>query len=147
MKNRDGRSNRYYTFHRVSRRGSSMRLCPACGSRNADEAVFCSTCGATLTQPRPSQAMQPAGPTAKPVPIVKTITPLAQAPQQLGPAMVRPPVAVGSCFYHPDLPASYICVRCGRALCYSCTKPYGQLAMCPQCYWVVVPRTGMRPQA
>ena len=27
-----------------------------------------------------------------------------------------------------------VCNRCGRRLCASCTKPYGELALCPSCY-------------
>jgi hypothetical protein len=27
-----------------------------------------------------------------------------------------------------------VCNRCGRRICASCTKPYGELALCPSCY-------------
>ncbi|WP_455284639.1 zinc ribbon domain-containing protein [[Eubacterium] cellulosolvens] len=125
-----------------------MRTCSACGSRNADDAIFCSTCGATFSETRSVPVTQPAGGTTKPVPLVRTITPLAQTPPQFGAPMVMPrtQVTIGSCFYHPQLPAAYICIRCGRAICASCTKPYGQLTICPQCYWALAPRTGMTPQ-
>lgn len=84
----------------------------------------------------------------KPIPLVKTITPLAQTPPQMyaPTTMPRTQMAIGYCFYHPELPATYICVKCGRAICLSCTKPYGQLTICPQCYWTLAPRTSMRPQ-
>src|SRR5208283_1162645 len=38
------------------------------------------------------------------------------------------------CYYHPNLPVKMVCNRCGRRLCASCTKPYGELALCPSCY-------------
>ena len=42
------------------------------------------------------------------------------------------------CYYHPNLPASMVCLRCGRRICSSCSKPYGQLALCPTCYHATV---------
>jgi len=27
-----------------------------------------------------------------------------------------------------------VCLRCGRRICSSCSKPYGELALCPTCY-------------
>lgn len=136
----------------VSHQVSTMRQCSACGSKNADDAVFCSACGATFNDARPAESMPLAIGTTKPVPIVRTITPLAQwAPQFSTPTPMPTPsprtqMAIGSCFYHPELPASYVCVRCGRTICFSCTKPCGQLALCPQCYWTLAPRTSTRPQ-
>jgi len=123
-----------------------MRQCTVCGSRNADDAVFCSTCGATFATTQPPQALQVSGTPTKPVPIVKTITPLAQSPPPPM-AVPRTQMTMGSCFYHPELPATYVCARCGRTICFSCTKPYGQLAMCPQCYWAIALRSGTRPYA
>jgi len=38
------------------------------------------------------------------------------------------------CYYHPNLPASMVCLRCGRRICASCSKPYGELALCPSCF-------------
>jgi len=132
----------------VSNQASTMRQCSSCGSSNADEAAFCSTCGATFPETQPSRPSEIGGGTTKPVPIVKTITPLARAPAQFPAPMAVPgsQAAVGFCFYHPELPATYICVRCGRTICFSCTKPYGQLAMCPQCYWVLARRGVARTQ-
>ena len=31
-----------------------------------------------------------------------------------------------------------VCSRCGRRICPSCTKPYGELALCPSCYYMTV---------
>src|SRR5271157_64888 len=42
------------------------------------------------------------------------------------------------CYYHPNLPANQVCSRCGRRICFSCTKPYGELAFCPSCYHMTV---------
>lgn len=39
-----------------------------------------------------------------------------------------------SCFYHTDLPAMFVCSRCGRKICSSCNKPYSGLSLCPSCY-------------
>jgi len=42
------------------------------------------------------------------------------------------------CYYHPNLPASMVCLRCGRRICSSCAKPYGELSLCPTCYHATV---------
>ena len=39
----------------------------------------------------------------------------------------------GMCFYHQQIPAVYICTKCGRSLCHSCSQQYGSLTFCPQC--------------
>ncbi|TLN18566.1 zinc-ribbon domain-containing protein [bacterium] len=123
-----------------------MRQCSSCGTKNADDAVFCSMCGTSFAGSQPQQFMQPVSGPTKPVPAVRTITPLAQTAPQFSTPTARPQTTVGSCFYHPELPASYICVRCGRQICFSCTRPYGQLAICPQCYWTVAPRPAVGQQ-
>ena len=139
-------SNGYYVSGVVRRSVSTMRQCSSCGSGNADDAVFCSTCGAAFAESKTQQPTQPIGTATKPVPVVRTITTLAQTPVQYTAATARTPLTVGSCFYHPELPATYICIRCGRSICLSCTKPYGQLTICPQCYWSVAPRAGSTQQ-
>lgn len=135
------RSNGYYVSDMVSNQVSTMRRCPSCGSSNADDAVFCSMCGVSFTEGQSPQPMQ--SPVAtKPVPVVRTITPLAQAAPRPPMPAPQPQMSVGSCYYHHELPASYICVRCGKQICVSCTRPYGQLAICSQCYWTMAPRVG-----
>ncbi len=57
---------------------------------------------------------------------------------------VPPP---GMCFYHPSLPAVYICNRCGRAICRDDSKAYMDLVLCPQCYAGIVPPMAMAPPA
>ena len=44
-----------------------------------------------------------------------------------------------NCFYHPNLPAVAVCSRCGRGTCASCSKPYGALTMCPNCFHTIPP--------
>ncbi len=101
-----------------------VKRCPSCGYNNRDDAAFCSSCGASLVGAVP--------PTLKPVPSVRVVTPVAPG----GPIRVPPP---GQCFYHPNLPAVYVCNRCGRAICRDDSKAYMDLVLCPQCYAGVVP--------
>ena len=53
--------------------------------------------------------------------------------------------APGMCYYHASLPAMYVCNRCGRPICRDCSKPYGDLTLCPQCYTQVPPPTPPPP--
>jgi len=75
----------------------------------------------------------------KPVPSVRVVTPVTPGV----PMRVPPP---GMCFYHPSLPAVYICNRCGRAICRDDSKAYMDLVLCPQCYQGIVPPMAMAPQ-
>jgi DNA-directed RNA polymerase subunit RPC12/RpoP len=91
-----------------------MVICIFCGKENIDGNRFCYNCG-------------------KPLKLVKTI-PVLKASS----FMIKPPprviAGVGMCHYHPNLPARYICARCGRAICKYCAKPYGALVFCPECF-------------
>ncbi len=107
-----------------------VKRCPTCGYNNRDDAVFCSSCGTSLAAP--------GGPALKPVPSVRVVTPVS-----LG-APVRVP-APGMCYYHPNLPAVYVCNRCGRAICRDDSKAYMDLMLCSQCYVGIVPQ--LAPQA
>jgi hypothetical protein len=108
-----------------------LSKCPNCGKRNSKKSNFCYACGKSLK----SESGIP-----KPAPTVKVITPLDltspkdfsfdQPAQIMRPNTERP----GMCYYHPDLPAMYVCGRCNRPICINCGKPYGQLILCPQCY-------------
>jgi len=100
-----------------------VRKCPTCGANNRDDASFCSACGTSLIAP----------PSVKPVPSVRVVSPVMPAG---APMRVPPP---GMCFYHPNLPAIYVCNRCGRPICRDDSKAYQDLVMCPQCYQSVVP--------
>jgi hypothetical protein len=39
----------------------------------------------------------------------------------------------GMCAYHKELPAAFICNRCGKSICQNCAVRYGQVVFCPQC--------------
>ena len=101
-----------------------VKKCPTCGYNNRDDAAFCSSCGASLG----------GAPALKPVPSVRVVTPVSPG----NPIRVPAP---GQCFYHPNLPAVYVCNRCGRAICRDDSKAYMDLVLCPQCYAGVVPMT------
>ncbi|MBS7625831.1 zinc ribbon domain-containing protein [Candidatus Bathyarchaeota archaeon] len=100
-----------------------VKQCSSCGAANRDDATFCSSCGASF-----------AAPAVKPVPSVKVVRPAVPSV----PYRVPPP---GMCYYHPNLPAQYICSRCGRAICRDDARFYGDLVLCPQCYAGIVPVT------
>jgi len=101
-----------------------VKRCPSCGYNNRDDAAFCSSCGASI--------VGAAAPALKPVPSVRVVTPVTPG----GPIRVPAP---GQCFYHPNLPAIYVCNRCGRSICRDDSKAYMDLVLCPQCYAGVVP--------
>ncbi len=101
-----------------------VKRCLSCGYNNRDDAAFCSSCGASVAGV--------AAPALKPVPSVRVVTPVTPG----GPIRVPAP---GQCFYHPNLPAVYVCNRCGRAICRDDSKAYMDLVLCPQCYAGVVP--------
>ena len=107
-----------------------VKKCPSCGYMNRDDASFCSSCGASLAGA--------AVPTLKPVPSVRVVTPVSPG----GPIRVPPP---GQCYYHPNLPAVYVCNRCGRSICRDDSKAYMDLVLCPQCYQGVVPVVAQPP--
>jgi len=106
-----------------------VRKCPSCGYNNRDDAAFCSSCGASLAG---------AAPALKPVPSVRVVTPVSPG----GPIRIPAP---GQCFYHPNLPAIYVCNRCGRSICRDDSKAYMDLVLCPQCYAGVVPMVAQQP--
>ncbi len=101
-----------------------VKKCPSCGYNNRDDAAFCSSCGGPLAGT--------VAPSLKPVPSVRVVTPVSPG----GPIRVPAP---GQCFYHPNLPAIYVCNRCGRSICRDDSKAYMALVLCPQCYAGVVP--------
>ena len=110
-----------------------VKRCPSCGYNNRDDATFCSSCGASIG------GTGTMGPTLKPVPSVRVVTPVSPG----GPVRVPAP---GQCFYHPSLPAVYVCNRCGRSICRDDSKTYMDLVLCPQCYQGVVPMAAPQPQ-
>ncbi len=112
-----------------------VKKCPQCSSNNRDDAVFCSQCGTSFTQAGVHVSSATPQPSVKPVPTMRTVSP---TPITAPPVRVPPP---GMCFYHVNLPAVYVCNRCGRPICRDCAKAYGDLTLCPQCYIAVPPPT------
>jgi hypothetical protein len=109
-----------------------MVQCQVCGKSNLDDARFCFNCGTPISQ----------GPPVK----VEVKSPLASfpgAPQMSAP--IYPPRQVprqGSCYYHPELPSMYICSRCGRPICMGCSRKYGVLTFCTECYYGLISKIG-----
>ncbi|MGQ9640130.1 MAG: double zinc ribbon domain-containing protein [Candidatus Bathyarchaeia archaeon] len=128
-----------------------MPTCPKCGKANPKRAKFCYDCGSPMYPP-PSVELQPTPATAqqttpiqtpKPAPTVRVITPPRTAPviQQLqGRTVAMRLPSIGTCSYHKDLPAMYICSRCSRQICKACARPYFNMVFCPQCYGMAVPQ-------
>jgi len=113
-----------------------MLTCQICGKSNTEDARFCYGCGSPLSQAPPVRVDVRAQ--LKGVP-----TPVPTAPSVYTPSHVWPPLPrAGSCYYHPDLPSSFVCSRCGRSICAGCNKPYGVLSFCPECFWGLAPRIG-----
>ncbi len=136
--------------------------CPKCGAANRDIASFCSKCGTSFTPfgaqpvppptapatPPPSTATPPPTTTPPPAPPPTypptshshPSTPSVPQSQPTAPNMQRSPV-VGMCSFHPNLPAIYVCGKCGKLLCTNCTRNYMNMILCPQCLWQLFPST------
>lgn len=109
-----------------------MLTCQVCGKMNTEDARFCFGCGSPLSRGPPVKvdikSPLTGAPTAMPS------TPSIYTPRQVP----RP----GTCYYHPELPSSFVCARCGRSICAGCNKPYGMLSFCPECFWGLAPKIG-----
>jgi hypothetical protein len=100
-----------------------MVQCQVCGKTNMDDARYCFSCGTVLYGAPPVKVEVKSPITGLPVaPNIAPIYSPRQIPRQ------------GSCYYHPELPAMSVCSRCGRSICAGCTKPYGVLNFCPECF-------------
>jgi hypothetical protein len=114
-----------------------MGICQVCGKANAEDARFCFNCGTPLSRIPPVK-----------VEVKSPITglPFASGVSAMGPAPpIYPPRQVarlGSCYYHPELSSMAVCSRCGRSICAGCTKPYGVLNFCPECFYGLSSRIG-----
>lgn len=110
-----------------------MATCKVCGKTNSDDARYCFGCGALLTLAPPIKVdvKSPLTPSLKPTPAAPTSAPI-YTPRQLP--------RQGSCYYHSELPSSYICSRCGRPICAACNRQYGVLSLCTECYWGLAPK-------
>ena len=112
----------------------SMTLCQVCGKANMDDARFCFSCGTALSQVPPVK--------------VDVKSPLTSfPPTPVAPPLYTPRQAMrpGTCYYHPELPSTFVCSRCGRSICAGCNKQYGMLSFCPECFWGLAPKLGYSP--
>lgn len=108
-----------------------MVQCQVCGRTNMDDARYCFSCGTILSRAPPVK--------------VEVKSPITGLPVSPGVAPIYSPRQLarqGSCYYHPELPAMSVCSRCGRSICAGCTKPYGVLNFCPECFHGLSERIG-----
>ena len=117
-----------------------MVLCQACGKPNMDDARFCFSCGTALSQAPPVkvEVKSPLGG----FPATPGVTVAPAFPSIYGPRQVA---RGGSCYYHPELPSTFICSRCGRSICVNCTRQYGMLTFCTECFYGLASRLGYGP--
>lgn len=109
-----------------------MSLCQACGKSNADDARFCFSCGAALSRVPPVKVEVKSPITGQ------TVMPQQAMPQPSAPMYTpRQIQGIGSCYYHHDLPAAFVCARCGRSICAGCNRQYGMLSFCTECYYAL----------
>jgi hypothetical protein len=107
-----------------------MPICQVCGKPNADDARFCFSCGASLSRVPPVK-----------VDVKSPITGQTVMPQQPQPIYTpRQIQAIGTCYYHHDIPSAFVCARCGRSICAGCNRQYGTLSFCTECYWALSPK-------
>lgn len=112
-----------------------MPMCNVCGKANTEDSRFCFSCGSPLSQAPPVKVDVKSPIAGVPsAPVVPSIHTLRQSP--------RP----GTCYYHPELPSSFVCSRCGRTICAGCNKPYGMLSFCPECFWGLASKIGYPTQ-
>lgn len=116
-----------------------MPVCRVCGKANPNDARYCFSCGAAISQAPPVKVdvKSPLTPSMKPTP------PGAMAPTTYSTRQVQRP---GSCYYHSELSSSYVCSRCGRSICAACNRQYGVLSFCTECYWGLAPKLGSTAQ-
>ncbi len=112
--------------------GRIMPLCQVCGKSNADDARFCFSCGGRLLQGPPVKVEVKS-------PLTGYAAPPPQVPSIYSPRQSQRP---GSCYYHPELPSSFVCSRCGRSICAGCLRQYGVLGFCTECFWSLAPKIG-----
>ena len=94
--------------------------CTVCGNENPPEATFCAKCGEKVKAAIQIKAQR--------APVMAQ-----QQPMMRQQRTIRTVATPGMCFYHQQLPATYICGRCGRAICRTCGKNISGLIFCPHC--------------
>jgi hypothetical protein len=108
--------------------------CIKCGASNEDNANFCSKCGNNLT------SSATVGPQIKSAPVGTAVgSTISMHPHSASAISAAP----GMCSFHKSLPATYVCGRCGKAICSNCTFNYMNLKLCPQCYGQIIPSAQM----
>jgi len=117
-----------------------MIPCQSCGRPNAEDARYCFSCGASLSRVQsPPVKVEVKSPlTGQVLGSQSPFPPIPAAPIQ-APRQIQSP---GSCYYHHDLPAAFVCARCGRSICAGCNKQYGALSFCTECYWNISSKFG-----
>jgi hypothetical protein len=100
-------------------------ICQVCKSANEDFANFCFNCGSELFSSLTPMSLS-SSQSSLILPAQALIKPVLYTPLRVTP--------LGMCFYHPNLPAAYICSRCGRPICRDCAKPYFGLVFCAPCF-------------
>lgn len=113
----------------------NMPICQVCGKANADDARFCFSCGATLSQAPPVKVEVKS-------PVTGYTKPTPPAPMAPSTFTTRPMQRPGSCYYHPELPSGFVCARCGRSVCAGCSRQYGALSLCTECFWGLSSKLG-----
>lgn len=110
-----------------------MPICKVCGKTNSDDARYCYSCGAELSSAPPVKVdiKSPLTPSTKPTPAAPIASSI-YSPRQIQ--------RQGSCYYHTELPSSYVCSRCGRPICIACNRQYGVLSLCTECYHGLAPK-------
>ncbi|MBU7046951.1 MAG: zinc-ribbon domain-containing protein [Theionarchaea archaeon] len=115
-----------------------IKICPQCGKGNPDNSVFCIYCGQNLSgvgvkpfaQSASGVGVKDSGVHVKPGGgrAAQPYQPQVSAP--IRPSRISPP---GMCFYHNQIPAVYVCARCGRSICKDCAKNHSGMVFCVQC--------------
>jgi hypothetical protein len=106
--------------------------CSNCGKKNANKSKFCYKCGGSLNSINQTPKLPPSVKVVKPLDL--TSTSIDDISQMTTSNRITNPQQPGMCNYHTGIPATYVCSRCGNAICINCVKSYGQLLICPQCY-------------
>jgi len=106
----------------LSKKKETMK-CPKCGAVNESNSKFCGKCGYAFEGVK-----------------VKVVTPITGPSVPVAPGLpTRRVPPIGNCFYHKNMPATYVCSVCGRSICRDCAKSIGGMIACSECYVRRVP--------
>lgn len=107
--------------------------CSNCGKKNAKKSKFCYSCGSSLESNNQTPKSPPNVKVVKPLDLTSPSSIDDTSTMNTTNSMINSQES-GMCNYHPGIPATYVCSRCGNTICINCVKSYGQLLICPQCY-------------